>query len=137
MTGLFKRIFIILLTVAVCLSLTACGNYISSYSAIGMVRSNTRDTARVSFMSLDGRLVFKLHAKSDSVISYEVSLDGGTLSASYDSGAGETALFTVTSESGESVGNGGEVAEGESVYIIIYADGASGGEVRLALVEKS
>lgn len=55
-----KRTFSMIASLIILLLLTGCGKYSSSYKAIGFVHSNSSTSAKMSFYSLDGTMVFKL-----------------------------------------------------------------------------
>ena len=110
------------------LSLCACDGYVSSYNAIGLVRSNTSHSCESSFYKLDGELVYKLK-KTDSDtegdISYTLRADKGEIRLYYDIYGTKEELAHV--KAGESVtSRGGYVEAGRQVYIIIEATDAGG-----------
>ena len=100
-----KRLLIALLLLSLCLSLVGCGRYYSSYSSIASVRSNTADKAYISFMSLNGRMVFKLRPSERSVLTYEAELSEGSVTVSYDIDGTLTELITL-SDTDTRVGDG-------------------------------
>jgi len=125
-----KKIVTFILALTILFSLCSCDKHVSSYKALGLVRNNTRDSCYASFLSLEGKLVFKLN-KSDSTgaegdISYSVKVDAGEVSVYYDVyGNVEQLALVSAGESAED--RGGYVEAGQTVYIIIEAkDGAKG-----------
>ena len=57
---LINRIMSFLLMIVLSFSLSSCSKYVSSYSAIGLVRMNTSHSCETSFYSLKGRIVFNI-----------------------------------------------------------------------------
>lgn len=122
-----KRIICILLILVMLFSFTACSPYISSYSALGLVRSSFGGECSASFLKLDGRLVFELRAPDggEGDIKYTASLEAGDLSVYYDIYGTLEPLFSV-SEGEEVDARGGYIEGGKSVSIVIDAKGARG-----------
>ena len=130
-----KKLICIIALCSLLFSLCSCDGHFSSYKAIGLVRSNTAHSCNTSFLSLDGRLVFKLK-KTDSSdegqISYSVSVDSGELHLYYDIYGTEEELVNV--KAGESVsGKGGYIEGKKTVYIIIEAVSGTRGKVSVEL----
>ena len=124
---------IILLTML--LSLCSCGEYVSSYSALGLVKSQTSHSCEASFLSLNGKLVFKLK-KSDQGnegdISYSVQVEKGEINLYYDIYGSKQELAHVVA--GENVtSRGGYIEGGKTVYIFIEATGGAKGRVSVEL----
>lgn len=103
----------------VAFSLTGCGKYVSSYSAVAFAHSNERDSAWMSFLSFNGSQVFKLKCESDNeaAIQYSGKLESGSLSVYYDCGGEKKELFSL--QAGDDIlSTGGELPE-DTVYIIV------------------
>lgn len=130
-----KKIITFITILALMLTLTSCDAYTSSFSAVGLVRSNTSHSCETSFYSLEGQLVFKLK-KSDvgaeGEISYSIQVEEGEVRLYYDIYGVKEELATV--KAGESVDDkGGYVEGGKTVYIIIEAAEKSRGKVIVEL----
>ena len=111
------------LLLSLMLTLGSCGRYISSYKALGLVRSNTSHSCKASFKSLEGELVFKIkktEVGTEGSIKYSVTVEEGEINLYYDIFGVKEKLATV--KAGESVEDvGGYVEGGYQVYIIIEA----------------
>ena len=127
-----KRLLIALLLLSLCLSLVGCDRYYSSYSSIASVRSNTNDKAYISFMSLSGRMVFKLRPSERSVLTYEAELSEGSVTVSYDIDGTLTELITL-SDTDTRVGDGITVDKDLTVYIVVDAEDAKNGKITVSL----
>ena len=127
-----KRLLIALLLLSLCLSLVGCDRYYSSYSSIASVRSNTSDKAYISFMSLSGRMVFKLRPRERSVLTYEAELSEGSVTVSYDIDGTLTELITL-SDTDTRVGDGITVDKDLTVYIVVDAEDAKNGKITVSL----
>lgn len=130
-----KRIISLLLLLATIFTLCSCDSYVSSYKAVGLVRSNTSHSCDVSFLSLEGELVFKLKRSdvgSEGAISYSVSAEEGEIRLYYDIYGTKEELAYV--KAGESVSSkGGYIEGGKTVYVIIEATGNAHGKVSVEL----
>ena len=115
-----KRFTVLLfvLIFAVC-GLTGCGKYASHYNTVGHVYSGTSDSARTSFMELDGTEVFKLKCESGKTaeILYSGKLETGSLTVFYDCGEGKTELFSLNA--GEEINACSDPFPADTVYIIM------------------
>ena len=112
-----------LLTLAPML-LSSCANYVSSYRAFLLVRSNTAEHSFVEFGELEGTLVFKMKKKTagEGAIVYTASLEEGKITVTYDITNVESNLFALNG--GETLNaNGGYVEKGQRVYIILKTEG--------------
>lgn len=132
-----KKTVAFLLAAVLLLGFCACGNpYVSSYSAIGLVRNNTNRHCSASFQKLDGVCVFHLK-KSDGgegELYYNASLEEGEVNVYYDAYGTKELLFHLTA--GESVeGSGGYIESGKRIYVIVETAETSKGSVRVS-VEK-
>ncbi len=79
-----KKGLITVLLAAMLLTLVGCSIYSSSYSAVGLVRSNTSHRAYVNFHSLRGRLVYKLKVNGTEDLLCSGKLEEGNLTVYYD-----------------------------------------------------
>ncbi len=116
------------------LSLCSCDKYVSSYSAIGLVRSNTSHSCEASFLSLEGELVFKIKSSGsgEGDIQFSVRAEEGEIHLYYDIYGTKTELAHV--KAGENLSDrGGYVEGGKTVYIIIEAAKGSRGKVSVEL----
>ena len=123
------------LLLSLMLTLGSCGRYISSYKALGLVRSNTSHSCKASFKSLEGELVFKIkktEVGTEGSIKYSVTVEEGEINLYYDIFGVKEKLATV--KAGESVEDvGGYVEGGYQVYIIIEAAEKTRGSVFVEL----
>ena len=133
-----KKMLSLILTISLVALLSSCGTqgrYVSAYTAMGLVKSNTKSSCEASFQSLKGRLVFKLKAPdspSEGDISYSIESNDGEIALYYDIYGTKEALAKVSS--GESVeSSGGYVEAGKTVYIIIEATEKAKGKVAVNL----
>ena len=131
-----KKVLSLILVAVLSLSLMSCGSgYISSYKAIGLVRSNTTHSCRLNFMSLEGSIVYKLRRTeggSEGDIGYKASVEKGSVSVYYDYVGTKEKLFTL-GEGQNAEGRGGYIESGKSVYIIIEAEKGSRGQISIDL----
>ena len=113
----------VLLVSLICLlalALSGCGRYVSSWSAVACVSSNTSDSAFVNFYKLSGKMVFKLKSDENEVIHYKGELKEGSLTVYYDTDGTKKELFSI--KSGEKVDDCiGNLQKG-TTYIIIETD---------------
>lgn len=130
-----KRLLSVILLLSLLFSLCSCDGYVSSYRAVGLVRSNTSHSCEASFLSLNGELVFKIRKSdkgSEGDVSFSVSVEEGEVHLYYDAFGVKEELAHV--KSGESVeSTGGYVEGGMRVYIIIEASGDAHGKVSVEL----
>lgn len=127
MKRILTTICALLTIIAMLFSFTACSRYISSYSAIGLVRNSVGGKCGASFLALSGSLVLQISAPSGSEgdIKYTASLEEGSLDVYYDIYGTKESLFSISE--GESLDScGGYFEGGKAVYIIIEAKGARG-----------
>ena len=134
MKNLLKRISSLFLAFILLFSLGSC-KYVSSYKAIGLVRSQTNHSLETSFYSLEGQLVYKLkktNNKNDGQISYSIEVEQGEIIIYYDIYSEKEKLVEVSSN--QSVNDkGGYIEGGKSVYIIIEAKNSARGKVKIEL----
>ena len=119
-----KRILCILLSVMLLLGCSACRvtgtKYVSSYAALGLVRTSGREECGAKFYKLKGTCVLKMRSSEDSTgdFHYTASLKSGEINVYYDANGTKELLFHLTE--GESVDEYGGAFEGEEIiYIII------------------
>jgi len=99
-----------------------------------MVKTNTTDSFNLSFMKLDGTLVYKLKLKSgeESDIYYKADLDGGEIKVYYDIYGTKEPLFSLSGDE-DIESRGGYVEGGKTIYIIIEATDAEGGKIAISV----
>ncbi|MBQ7343442.1 MAG: hypothetical protein IJW53_01615 [Clostridia bacterium] len=130
-----KRLISFILLLSLLVSLCSCDEYVSSFSAVGLVRSNTSHSFETSFLSLEGQLVFKIKKTekgTEGDINYSVKVDEGELNLYYDIYGTKELLANV--KAGESVdSSGGYIEGGKTVYFIIEATEGTRGKVSVEL----
>ncbi len=135
----FAKAIIAVVTLALCFTLSACGNkYTSQYSATLMVSTNTSNKASVSFDSFSGTYVMKLENNdADEVfITYKATLVEGNIKVYYDFNGEKQNLFEI--ETNGSVDRKTENFTGnKTIYIIIESDGKCNEGSFLFVLEKS
>ena len=99
--------------------LAGCSKYVSRYSALLLVTTNTSKTGSIRFSSFNGTKVFRL--KSSGQLNYSAELSGGNATVYYDSNGTKTELFKITS--GQSVGPASISVTPGTVYVIVQTDG--------------
>lgn len=127
-----KRALALLLLFATIFTLSSCGKYSSSYSAVGLVKKSDRDSCSVSFMSLSGTISFniRLDGHEEGELEYEGELEEGSVSVYYDIYGTKELLFSLNA--GERTeGAGGYIESGKPIHIIIVAVNAKGGSVEV------
>ena len=130
-----KKLLLWILMLSFMITLCSCDGYVSSYSALGLVRNQTSHSCEASFYSLKGQLVFKLkkaHSEGEGNISYSVQVDEGEIRLYYDTYGTKEELVCV--KAGESVDDcGGYIEGGNTVYIIIEATEKAKGKISVEL----
>ena len=130
-----KKVLSILITLFLLFSLCSCGKYVSSYTALGLVKSQRSHSCEASFHSLEGELVFKIKAPEDKAegdISYSVTVEEGEITLYYDVYGEKEELCNINA--GESVEDrGGYVEGGKTVYVIIEAAEGTKGSISVNL----
>ncbi len=116
-----KKTIAILAAVLLLLSVSGCGRYVSSYKAVGFVRSNGRTSSHMSFFSLEGRMVFKMQSSREGDVQYSARLESGKATAWYDYNGIKSKLFEIGA--GEELASRGGYIESGTVYIIVETDG--------------
>ena len=121
---------VMMLIILSILTLTACGKYISSWSATGFVHSNTSKSAYMSFWKFSGTMVFKLKCTDDTkeILKFSGKLDNedeeenGNITVYYDIDGTKRELFSLAN--GESVEASLDKLNEGTVYIIVETDGS-------------
>ena len=124
------------LVLALLLALSSCGDSVSSYRAVGLVRMSTRHSCETSFYRLDGRLVFNLKktdSNNEGNISYSLQVEEGELYLYYDYVDGVKEELSHVKGGESDIDAGGYIEGGKSVRIIIEANGAKNGKVSVEL----
>ncbi|MBD5092216.1 MAG: hypothetical protein HDT36_02395 [Clostridiales bacterium] len=121
----FASIIIAVLIVVLCFTLTACGTkYKSNCSSTAMVETKDSNSATVSFGTFSGRYVIKFNdtIKESTVITYNATLEEGSIKVYYDFGDEKLSLFEIGTD-GSVEGKSEAFARNKTVYIIIESDG--------------
>ncbi len=121
----FASAIIAVITLALCFTLSACSvKYVSKYSALAMVTTNTSNKATVSFSSFSGTYVMKLqnNGAGEVSITYRATLEEGSVKVYYDYNDEKLDLFEIGTNG--SVDNKTETFTGnKTIYVIIESDG--------------
>lgn len=116
-----KKALLFVLCVILILSVTACSEYVSSYKALMLVRSEMGDHGSISFSYLEGTYVMKLKMKGEGQegsIHCKASLDEGEINVYYDWLGTKELLFNL--KAGESIDERlGYIESGHTVHIIV------------------
>ena len=131
-----KKTLLILLCLAVLFSSTSCNfRYISSYKALGLVRSEMGERGIAKFGRLDGTLVLKLKMSGkglENSIGCKASIEEGEINVYYDAFGVKELLFNL--KAGESIDERrGYIESGKTVYIIIETVTPAKGNVEIDL----
>ena len=121
-----KKVISVIMILSLLLVLCSCSRYINSYSALGLVKTQTSDSCSAFRLndSFEG---------SNGNIKYNVQVDKGELYIYYDSCGTKEELAHV--KAGETAqGLGYYTDEGKPVYIIIEATETAKGKVSCELV---
>ena len=116
-----KSVKLVLVMAALALFLAACGRYVSSYRAVGLVRTNSAGAASMSFMTFEGRMVFRLKCAQDQRLNYEAKLTSGRAAVYCDADGTKTELFSLGA--GEELASSFGPLQKGTVYIIVETDG--------------
>ena len=131
-----KRLVCVLLAAVMLCSLYGCnGIYISSYRAIGLVKTNTKSECRAEFSRLDGTCVFRLKNREEGEreLRYAASLESGEVNVYYVV-AGEKELLVHLS-AGETVeGYSGSFEETGKIHVIVETVSPAKGNVEVELL---
>ena len=114
-----RSVFLVTSVLVLCvLCLTGCSKYSSSYSAVGLVHSNTSEEAFMSFSSFEGTMVFQLSADDDDDrINGSAALESGSLTVYVDDGTVKQEWFSL--HAGERFSLSGTPHGRGTVYIIV------------------
>ena len=128
-----RKLLTAVLAAVLALVLTGCSSYVSHYSAVGFVHSNTSGSASMNFYSFDGTMVFRLNAQdAGERIRYSAKLESGSAAVFYDAGGTKTLLFSIGP--GETVSASGAPLEKGTVHLLVETDGkCTNGEFRFEL----
>ena len=130
-----KRFFSLILIFTLILCLCSCGRYVSSYSAVGLIRSQTSHSCEASFYSLKGQLVFKIKSPVSEELcelQCDTEAEEGELIVYYDVDGTKQELTRV--KAGEAVDDFEAFVEGgKTVYIIIEAAEKSRGKISVEI----
>ena len=131
-----KKILLILLCLTVLFSSTSCDfRYVSSYKALGFVRTEMGDRGSAKFGRLDGTVVLKLKMSGtglENSIGCKATLDEGEINVYYDIFGVKELLFNL--KAGESIDERrGYIESGHRVYIIIETVTPAKGSVEIDL----
>ena len=131
-----KKILLILVCLTVLFSSTSCDfRYVSSYKALGLVRSEMGDRGSVKFGRLDGTVVLKLKMSGtglENSIGCKATIDEGEINVYYDIFGVKEFLFNL--KAGESIDERrGYIESGNRVYIIIETVTPAKGSVEIDL----
>ena len=131
-----KKLLLVILCLTVLFSSTSCDfRYVSSYKALGLVRSEMGDRGSVKFGRLDGAVVLKLKMSGtglENSIGCKATLDEGEINVYYDIFGVKEFLFNL--KAGESIDERrGYIESGHRVYIIIETVTPAKGSVEIDL----
>ena len=131
-----KKLLLVVLCLTLLFSATSCDmRYISSYKALGLIRSEMGDHGSVRFGSLDGTLVLKLRMSGtglENSIGCKASIEEGEINVYYDIFGVKELLFNL--KAGESIDERrGYIESGHRVYIIIETVTPAKGSVEIDL----
>ena len=115
------KVWCIVLVTVMSFILCGCSGYTSSYKAMVLVQSNTKDSAFMSFSTFEGTIVFKLKAKTGAKLSYSAKLSEGSAKVYCDTDGTKKELFDVAS--GEEISAELDDLGSGTVYIIVETDG--------------
>ncbi len=121
-----KGIFILIVTLILCLTLSAFKCDITAYTATMMVTTNTSNKATLSFCSFKGSYRMHLQSNGDNqvYISYEATLEQGNIKVYYDYNGKKLNLFEIWSN--DTKKGRTEVFKGKkTIHITIDSDGKS------------
>ncbi len=116
-----KKGLIIFVLLALMLALAGCSIYKSSYSALGLVRSNTSHRAYLNFHSLKGSLAYTLKVNGSEDIVCTGKLDEGSLCVYYDVDGNKRELIQLSG--GQSFDIVMDDLPSGKVHIIVETDG--------------
>ena len=131
-----KKLLLILVCLTVLFSSTSCDfRYVSSYKALGLVRSEMGERGIAKFGRLDGTLVLKLKMSGkglENSIGCKAAIEEGEINVYYDVFGVKELLFNL--KAGESIDERrGYIESGKTVYIIIETVTPAKGNVEIDL----
>ena len=130
-----KKLISFALAIVLLVSLCSCDKYTDSYSALGLIRSQTTHSCSAQFYSLDGQLVFKVKKSGEGEegsIHISAEVEEGEIYVYYDIYGVKEELAHLSA--GESINEKrGYVESGKRVYIIIETVGSARGKVSCEL----
>ena len=117
-----RKILVFIMTIVLCLAMTACGKYNSHYTSIVLITRSSSDEAYMHFGSFNGTNVFKVKSTDKkNELRYSAELGEGSMTVYYDDDGTKKELFTI---------NGGEKIEETTIeletgttYLIFESDG--------------
>ncbi len=118
-----KAVIVAVVILVLCFTLSACGGYVSHYSATLMVKTNTSNKSTVSFDSFSGTYVMKLrNSGTDEVfVTYDAMLNEGNIKVYYDYNGEKLNLFEIETD-GSVEGKTETFTSNKTIYIIIESD---------------
>ena len=105
----------------VCLGLSGCTKYISSYHAVAFVHSNDAMSARMNFYEFEGTKVFKLKGKGEK-LSYSAELESGKMIIQFDMGGKKEVQLELSG--GMDLAGEEEITGKGIIYVIITSTGS-------------
>ena len=103
-------------------SLAGCGKYVSKYSAVGFVHSNSARSAFMNFHQFEGTMVFKLKVKEADQLACSGRLESGVATVCLDADGAKTALFSLSG--GDEIAASFAQIDGEkTIHVIVETDG--------------
>ncbi|MBO5867044.1 MAG: hypothetical protein J6Q55_03235 [Clostridia bacterium] len=126
-----KKLLAVALLLILLFMLSACGDItFSGYSAIGLMKTETSHSCKISFYSLTGTMNFKLTRTDagEGAINYSIEVEQGEVTLYYNSLGTKQQLAHVTA--GQTITtSGGYVERGQTVTITIEAAKGTRGKV--------
>ena len=128
-----KKLYSLMMLIAL-LMFTACDEYVSSYSAVGMVTACHDDTCGLDFYSFEGRRVMKprFTLGDEGEIEYTASLEVGEINVYYVFEEEMLLLFNL--KAGEEINGRGGHIEGKKQIIVVETVEKSRGSLSLQFV---
>ena len=122
-----KKLFRILSLACLALllfGLAGCSKYVSKYSAVGFVHSNSARSAFMNFHQFEGTMVFKLKAPGGQAaqLDYSARLESGSAIVYLDAAGTKIELFSL--RGGDEIAASAAQINGEkTIYVIVETDG--------------
>lgn len=134
-SSLLSKVIALIMSFIMVVTLSSCSRYVSSYKALGLVKTQSLHNIDVSFLLLKGELVFKIKKTDSNLegdIKYSLQVDEGEIRIYYDMYDFKEEL--VFAKAGESIDSrGGYIEGGKMIYIIIEAKEESRGKIKIEL----